>query len=221
MDYSYFINSHKGLRKFSADEVSLSLKTGPHLTRPKKLEDFACFDRSDNGKNNQQAKDLNSIAVNSERKAVTMKTFKKTIGIATCVGILATSATSVFATGDIFTIGDASDAPLSSSLLVQPVAVQLPIVAPNVIVPELSTAGVFDEAIAAPITIGFSADGAGVAAGAGNLSGVTGVTPMIQTPEPGTMLLGGLGGGLLWFLRSRRQTQAQLTPVDGIFLKSP
>ena len=36
------------------------------------------------------------LTVNTEQKAMTMKTIKKTFGIAACVGILAVSATSVF-----------------------------------------------------------------------------------------------------------------------------
>jgi len=43
---------------------------------------------------------------------------------------------------------------------------------------------------------------------AGNSVGLNDVQQSFhQVPEPGTMLLGGLGGGLLWFLRSRRQAK--------------
>jgi len=47
-----------------------------------------------------------------------------------------------------------------------------------------------------------------IAAYAGNMVGLTNVEQSFhQVPEPGTMLLGSLGGGLLLFLRSRRQTK--------------
>jgi hypothetical protein len=128
-----------------------------------------------------------------------MKTFKKTIGIAACVGMLAASATSVFASGEIFTIGGASDASLSSSLLVQPATVQL------------TDVGLPTYSIIPSVTdIALSAPGAGVGNSDDILKGVpvtTGTVTNSVTPEPGTMMLGGLGGAMLWFVRSRRQAR--------------
>ena len=129
-----------------------------------------------------------------------MNTFRTTIGIAACVGVLAASATSVFAVGDIFTIGDASDVSVSSSLLVQTATVQL------------TDVGLPTYSIIPSVTdIALSAPGAGV--GSDILKGDP-VTPITTatvtystTPEPGTMMLGALGGGMLWFVRSRRQAR--------------
>jgi hypothetical protein len=67
---------------------------------------------------------------------------------------------------------------------------------PNVTVPELGTEGVFTYAYYTP-TVGQP----------GYKSAAPGMEYYIisDVPEPCTMLLGGLGGGLLLFLRSRRQ----------------
>ena len=103
------------------DVDSLSLLAGQPWTRLKILEDFSCLVRPDDGKNNHRIERfelhcrfedgaggrLAGITVNTEQKAMTMKTIRKTFGIAACVGILAVSATSVFGAAlNIFTFDE-------------------------------------------------------------------------------------------------------------------
>jgi hypothetical protein len=188
---------------FLPDEVFLSLTTGPQLTRlQKNSKILLALTGQMMVKVTSKRKFCTALRSthNRKQKAVTMNTFRTTIGIAACVGVLAASATSVFAVGDIFTIGDASDVSVSSSLLVQTATVQL------------TDVGLPTYSIIPSVTdIALSAPGAGV--GSDILKGDP-VTPITTapvtystTPEPGTMMLGALGGGMLWFVRSRRQAR--------------
>ena len=189
-----------------------------------------------------------------------MNTFKKTFGIAACIGILAVSATSVFGLGAILTMDESGNAyftvgqpfPYSTGtdpssgistleytlpfagvagdvLLTDPAGnlsdvlrfdgnshvyffsevepgqaqladVGLPTVflTPNVTVGESGTEGIFTYAYYTP-----------GATDPGYKPAAPGMQYYIisDVPEPGSMLLAGLGGGLLLFLKSRRQAR--------------
>ena len=190
-----------------------------------------------------------------------MKTIKKTFGIAACIGILAASATSVFALGAILTIDEAGDAYLTPSqlfpytigtdpisglstleytlpfagvagdvLLQEPggsaisdvlrfdgdfhvfffseveagqaqladVGLPSTFITPNVTIAESGTEGVFTYAYYTPTSTqpGYKPASPGME-----------YYIISDVPEPSVMMLGGLGGGLLLFLRSRRQAR--------------
>jgi hypothetical protein len=186
-----------------------------------------------------------------------MKTLKRTIGIAACVGMLAASATSVLGFNSILTIDNIGDAyftagsPFPDAQAMDP---ESGLTTVRYTLPFAGTAGdvLLEESSGGPVTdllrfdgadhvYFFSTDGVGTpsyvsalpATGSPNqgpfvlqnlgayladlnyspTSGQPGYNPgnsyelIVYVPEPSVMLLGSLGGGLLLFLRSRRQAR--------------
>jgi hypothetical protein len=188
-----------------------------------------------------------------------MNIIKKTFGIAACIGMLAASATSVFAFGPVLTIDESGNAYLTASEpfaftnALEPISAMstlqytLPFagVAGDVLVQEQGGSAISDilrfdgnfhvyffsdyaAGSTEPADVGlpsvfmtpnvtvteYGTEDVSVDAWYTPIAGQPGYKPaapgmqyhiISDVPEPGTMLLGGLGGGLLLLLTSRRR----------------